>query len=65
MRNLTKEQKIELKKWFNQNYNGGYMFNMADKIDNNTYARIENIHPTEIHYHNVNHFLEELVRKLN
>lgn len=61
MRNLTSKQKKLLKDWFDKNYDGGYMFEMADKIDNNTYAEIEAIHPTEIHYQNVNHYLEELV----
>jgi len=61
MRDLTKQQKKELTKWFNKNYNGGYMFNMADKIDYDTYEKIEELHPTKIHYQNVNHFLAELV----
>ena len=61
MRNLTPQQKKELKIWFDKNYDGGYMINMADKIDYDTYKRIEALHPTEIHYQNVNHYLEELV----
>ena len=63
MRNLTREQKKALKAWFDKNYTGGYMFEMADEIDHETYGRIEEMHETEIHYQNVNHFLEELVRK--
>jgi|TARA_R100000501_G_C2631210_1_gene127117 hypothetical protein len=61
MRKLTVKQKKELKQWFVKNYDGGYKFDMADKIDYDTYKRIEDIHPTEIHYQNVNHYLEELV----
>jgi hypothetical protein len=61
MRGLTSRQKVELKKWFDKNYDGGYKFDMADKIDSETYNRIEEMHPTEIHYQNVNHFLEECV----
>lgn len=61
MRNLTAEQKKALREWFNKNYDGGYKFDMADKIDSETYERIEALHPTEIHYQNVNHYLEELV----
>ena len=63
MRNLTAKQKQLLKEWFNNNYDGGYMFNMADKIDCDTYNEIEKIHPTEIHYQNCNHYLEELASK--
>ena len=61
MRNLTSQQKKELKTWFNANYDGGNMFDMADKIDYDTYNKIYEIHPTEIHYQNVNHYLENLV----
>ena len=61
MRTLTAQQKKLLKAWFNENYKGGYKFDMADKIDSETYERIEALHPTEIHYSNVNHFLEDLV----
>ena len=39
------------------------MFDMADKIDSETYEKIEELHPTEIHYQNVNHYLEELVNQ--
>jgi len=63
MRTLTAQQKKLLKEWFDKNYNGGYKFDMADKIDYDTYEKIENLHPTEIHYQNVNHFLEKLVDK--
>jgi len=62
MRTLTATQKKLLKIWFKENYDGGYMFNLADKIDYDTYAKIEELHPTEIHHQNVNHFLEELVK---
>jgi len=61
MRTLTRQQKKELKKWFNKNYDGDYKFKLADKIDNETYRIIENLNPTEIHYQNVNHYLEKLV----
>lgn len=61
MRNLTRQQKKLLKEWFDKNYDGGYKFDMADKIDNETYQKIEELHPTEIHYQNVNNYLEELV----
>ena len=63
MKLLTAKQKTELRKWFDKNYDGGCMFEMADKIDYDTYREIEDIHPTEIHYQNVNHYLEELVAK--
>jgi hypothetical protein len=62
MRTLTPQQKKELKKWFDKNYDGGYKFEMADKIDHETYQRIEDMNPTEIHYHNVNNYLESLVK---
>lgn len=68
MRNLTYQQKKLLKEWFNKNYptnTGHYKFDLADKIDPETYEKIENLHPTEIHYQNVNHFLEELVENKN
>ena len=64
MRTLTAKQKRLLKEWFNKNYNGGCKFNLADKLiddDIDLYDKIEKIHPTEIHYQNVNSFLEELV----
>lgn len=63
MRTLTAKQKSMLKIWFDQNYDEGYMWNMALKIDNDTYRKIEEIHPTEIHLQNVNNYLEKLVRK--
>ena len=62
MRSLTATQKKELKKWFDKNYDGGYMFDMADKIDYDTYQHIEELHPTEIHYQNCNAYLESLVK---
>ncbi len=65
MRNLTGQQKKLLRKWFNENYDGGYKFDLADKIDDETYNEIEKLNPTEIHYQNVNSFLEELVDKKN
>lgn len=65
MRTLTSEQKKRLKNWFKLNYDGGYKFDLADKIDYDTYNIIEAIHPTEIHYQNVNHYLESLVDNLN
>ena len=61
MRTLTATQKKLLKEWFVKNYDGGYKFEMADKIDSETYERIEQLHLTEIHYQNVNHYLEQLV----
>lgn len=64
MRTLTTQQKAQLKAWFKTNYphkTGHYKFDLADKIDSETYERIENLHPTEVHYQNVNNFLEELV----
>jgi len=61
MRNLTAKQKKLLKKWFSENYDGGYMFDLANSIDNKTYKMIEDINPTEIHYQNVNNFLSDLV----
>lgn len=60
MQNLTTQQKKALREWFKKNYDGGY-FDMADKIDLKTYDRIYEMHPTKIHYQNVNHYLEELV----
>ena len=66
MRHLTSKQKKLLTAWFVKNYphnTGHYKFELADKIDSETYEAIENINPTEIHYQNVNHYLEELVNK--
>jgi len=63
MRTLTATQKKLLRQWFDKNYDGGYKFDMADKIYHDTYEAIETLHPTEIHYQNVNHYLEELVDK--
>ncbi len=63
MRTLTVQQKKLLREWFKKNYDGGCMFDMADKIDSETYEKIEELHPTEIHYQNVNHYLEELVNQ--
>ena len=60
MRNLTQKQKKLLRDWFIKNYDGGYKFDLADKIDADTYEMIENINPTEIHYQNVNNYLESL-----
>lgn len=61
MRNLTGQQKKLLKEWFRKNYDGGCKFDLADKIDYDTYKEIEDLHPTEIHYQNVNSYLEGLV----
>lgn len=63
MRNLTHKQKKLLKEWFDKNYDGGFMFGLADKIDAETYDHIENINCTEVFYQKANHYLEELVRK--
>jgi len=61
MRNLTSGQKKLLRNWFNKNYDGGYKFDMTDKIDAETYNKIEELNPCEIFYQNANHYLEELV----
>jgi len=61
MRELTKKQKTMLKDWFDKNYDGGGMFNMAKKIDIEIYNKIDSINPCEIFYQNVNHYMEELV----
>jgi len=61
MRTLTATQKKLLRIWFKENYDGGYKFDLGDKIDRETYEKIEELHPTEIHYQNVNFYLEELV----
>ena len=63
MRTLTTQQKKLLKEWFDKNYDDGCKFDLADKIDYDTYNKIYELHPTEIHYQNVNHYLEELVDK--
>ena len=62
MRGLTKKQKGLLIKWFNENYKGGYMFDLADKIDYKEYSRIEQLNKTEVFYQEANNFLEGLVR---
>ena len=61
MRNLTTQQKKQLRAWFDKNYDGGCKFELADKMDSTTYTAIEELNPTEIHYQNVNNYLEELV----
>ena len=63
MRTLSSKQKKLLREWFNKNYDGGSKYDMASKIDNDTYTEIENLHPTEIHFQNVNHYLEQLVEQ--
>jgi len=63
MRDLTAKQKAILKEWFENNYHGGYKFDLADKIDAETYQKIENLNPTEVLYQNINHYLEDLVDK--
>ena len=60
MRNLTVKQKSLLKDWFNKNYDGGYMFDLVDKIDTDEYERIEKLNPCEVFYHNANNYLQEL-----
>ena len=62
MRSLTPLQKKHLKYWFENNYDGGCKFHLADKIDAQTYKSILEIHPTKIHYQNVNNYLESLVK---
>jgi len=62
MRTLTVTQKKKLRDWFKSNYDGGYKFDLADKMDIDTYQAIEDLHPTEIHYQNVNNYLESLVK---
>lgn len=61
MRSLTKKQEAALRDWYKKNYDGNSKFDMADKIDYDTYNRIYEMHPTEIHYDNVNRFLEKMV----
>lgn len=63
MRNLTKQQKKLIKQWFDKNYKGDSIFNMADKIDSDTYNKIEQLNPTEILYQNINNFCEELANQ--
>lgn len=60
MRNLTKKQKTLLKEWFDKHYDGGYVFKLADEMDMKDYEKIDDLHPTEIYYQNVNHYLEGL-----
>jgi len=65
MRDLTAQQKKLLKAWFRGYYHGGCMFGLADKMYDKLYQEIEDLHPTEIHYQNVNHFLEDLASNWN
>lgn len=60
MRKLTAQQKKLLREWHKKNYDGGYIFNMADKIDSETYEKIDSLNPCEIFYQNANNYLEEL-----
>ena len=60
MRNLTRQQKKMLLEWANTELREPYMFNRADKIDSDTYERIDAVNPCEIFYQNANHYLEEL-----
>jgi len=62
MRSLTVKQKKLLRHWFANNYDGGYKFDLADKIDTETYEKIKEINPTEIFHQNANSFLEYLVK---
>jgi hypothetical protein len=61
MRNLTLAQKKLLKEWFVKNYDEGCKFDLALKIDDETYNRIESINNTEVFYQNANNYLESLV----
>jgi len=60
MRELTKKQKQMLKKWFDENYKGNYIFDLADEISIDLFDEIEAVHPTEIFLRQANHFLGEL-----
>jgi len=46
--------------WANKELREPYMFDIADKIDAETYNAIGDINPCEIFYQNANHYLEEL-----
>jgi len=62
MRELTKRQKVLIKKWYIENRKDlkPCCFGKADEMPSDIYEEIEKIHPTEIHYQNVNAYLEEL-----
>lgn len=60
MRNLTKKQKKLLLEWANKALKEPYMFDRADKIDPDTWEKINALNPCEIFYQNANHYLEEL-----
>jgi hypothetical protein len=60
MRNLTNQQKKMLLEWANKELKEPYMFDRADKIDAETYEKINALNPCEIFYQNANHFLEDL-----
>lgn len=62
MRNLTMKQKSLLRQWFNKNYDGGYKFELSEKMDYDTYNMIDEINPTEIYKQNVDRYLESLVK---
>lgn len=65
MRDLTKEQKKMLRRWYLSN-RGALKPCCFDKVEElitinaELYDAIEELNPTEVFYHNVNHYLEEL-----
>jgi len=61
MRKLTAKQKSMLRAWFVKNYDGGCKFDLVDKMDAETYNRIDDVNPCEIFHQNANNYLEELV----
>lgn len=63
MRNLTSKQKKMLKDWFDKNYDGGYKFDLTDKIDAEELDKIDSLNYCEIFIPNANRFLEELADK--
>ena len=56
MRELTKKQKQMLKKWFDKNYHGGYMFDLLKTMDLDLFEEIEAVNPTEVFYQNAEGF---------
>ena len=65
MRELTRQQKDAIKYWFKANTRKGLptehpSYPSFDDMSGDTYEKIEEMHPTEIHYQNVKHYIDEL-----
>jgi hypothetical protein len=61
MRQLTKQQKTFLDKWYQQHKDKLTIFNVMDTLSLEDFEKLEQMHDTEILYQNINNYITDKI----